>query len=95
MLAAYKEELAFGTQYQNEYHKFEAEQIAAGVPLSAPNFYDAFFAAHAPIASDPGLSDHVRITHIKPKTIWDYAPLTLFGLGLGVSLALLIRRKRA
>ncbi len=53
----FEAELDFGRRYQQAYQDFEARQIAAGVSLDDPHFYDAFHAEHGPIASPLGRAD--------------------------------------
>ena len=50
----FEAELAHGEAYQRAYQEFEEKQIAAGVPLDDPHFYDAFHAGREPIASPVG-----------------------------------------
>jgi hypothetical protein len=53
----FEAELAFGNHYQQTYQKYEAHRIAQGASIDDPHFYDAFHAAHGPIASPLGEAD--------------------------------------
>jgi hypothetical protein len=53
----FEEELAYGQDYRRAYQQYEKEQIARGISLDDPHFYDAFHAAHEPIASPVGPAD--------------------------------------
>ena len=80
MRQAHRDELAWGQSYQKAYQDYEAKQIAAGVPLSDPKFYGAFFAGRPPIASDVGDSDNLIV-------IAGRNPLPPILLGSGLLLA--------
>lgn len=84
--AAFHEELNFGLAYQAEYQRFEAAQIAAGVAIDDEDFYNAFDANHATIATPVGLEETLLMV---PKTDF-YAyqrrhrnACSVFGAGLG------------
>lgn len=47
-------ELAFGESYQHLYQQFDADRIAAEVPITDPEFFDDFHAQHPSIASPSG-----------------------------------------
>jgi hypothetical protein len=55
-------ELAYGQGYQEEYQRYEAEQIAKGRPIEDEHFYDEFLAGRPPIASPVGPEDEIRVT---------------------------------
>jgi len=57
----YADELAHGKRYQEAYREYEAQQVAAGVPLGSPKFYDNFDAEHGEIASPVGDADSFLI----------------------------------
>jgi hypothetical protein len=76
----HRDELAWGQAYQTAYHDYEAKQIASGVRLDDPKFYDAFFAGRPPIASDVGDSDDLIV-------IAGRNPLPPILLGAGLLLA--------
>jgi len=59
--AAFKADLKAGLDYQGAYQKYEAERIGKGDSIADPHFYDAFFAGHGEIASDPGLADSQKV----------------------------------
>jgi hypothetical protein len=50
----FEQELARGEGYQRAYQQYEADRLAAGVPIDDPHFFDAFHATHKPIASPVG-----------------------------------------
>ncbi len=85
----HRDELAWGIAYQTAYHDFEAKQIAAGVPLDDPHFYDAFFKDRPPIASDPGLADDLLVRHRQARLFSESLPLGMLGMGVGMLLALI------
>jgi tetratricopeptide (TPR) repeat protein len=93
MRKQHQAELAWGIDYQNAYHDYEARQIAKGVSLDDPNFYTEFFKNRPPIASRPGQSDDLVITHLKAANFADSAPLIVLGLGLGMLIALVLPEK--
>ncbi len=51
MQIKFEDELAFGLEYQESYQSFEASELAAGVPINAPGFFDQFYADGTTIAS--------------------------------------------
>src|SRR4051812_22342366 len=56
-------ELAYGENYQKEYQRYEADQIAAGRSIDDEHFDDAFHAGREPIASPVGPEDELRVTN--------------------------------
>jgi hypothetical protein len=50
-------ELAYGQAYQAEYRRYEADRVAAGVPLRDPRFYADFEGGRPPIATPPGAEE--------------------------------------
>lgn len=50
----FEAELAHGEAYQRAYQEYEERQLAAGVPLDDPHFYDRFHTGREPIASPVG-----------------------------------------
>ena len=93
MRQQHQDELAFGIGYQKAYQDYEAQQIAAGVSLDAPNFYAAFFKTHAPIASNPGQVDDLIVTHTQPRSFADYVPMMVLGIGLGTLASVVVPDK--
>lgn len=91
--STHKAELAWGRQYQQEYHDYEAKQIAAGVRLDDPHFYDVFFNDRKEIASDPGLADDMYVSEEHAKHWMDVVPLALVGTGVGMLLAIALPEK--
>lgn len=81
-------ELAWGKQYQQDYHDFEAKQIAAGMKLDDPHFYDAFFSGREQIASDPGMADDMYVGDEHASHWMDVLPLALVGCGVGMLLGI-------
>ena len=59
---SFDEELAHGEGYQRAYQEYEAEKIAAGVPIADAPFFDEFHAGREPIASPVGPEDTFAIT---------------------------------
>ena len=47
-------ELAHGEAYQRAYQEYEAQKIAAGVPITDEHSFDEFYAGREPIASPLG-----------------------------------------
>jgi tetratricopeptide (TPR) repeat protein len=90
MRAQHAAELAWGLAYQKEYQDFEASQIAAGVPLNESGFYSKFFQTRDSIASFPGLSDDIIVTHVQARSLGDVLPCLILGLGIGMVLGLVI-----
>jgi hypothetical protein len=88
MRARHLAELAWGTAYQKAYQDYEAAQIAAGVPLDRDDFYKAFFDAHPPIASAPGLADDAVINHLHVRDATDFLPMLSIVIGVGILLGL-------
>jgi hypothetical protein len=83
-------ELAFGESYQRAYQQFEADRIAAGVPITAPGFFDAFHAEHPPIASPSGPEEW--FAWVPPGKIWAFSSRQspawgLFVAGIAATLA--------
>lgn len=95
--ARHEAELAFGLRYQEERQRFEAERIAAGADIDAPDFFAefdrAFEAQHGPIASPLGGADLVRIRSPGPSPV-DLASVTLAAAGVGALLGLRYRTRR-
>jgi hypothetical protein len=86
-------ELAWGLAYQQAYQSYEAAQISAGVALNDPDFYTAFFRTHPSIASSPGLSDDAILTRTEARSLTDFLPCLVLGLGAGMALSTIIPEK--
>jgi len=69
-------------QYQDEYHAWEAKQIAAGVALDDPSFYTDFFKTRPSIASPVGHADEVETRFFAPDGVLDGIPAGLLVAGL-------------
>jgi hypothetical protein len=85
--------LAWGLAYQQAYQSYEAAQISAGVALNDPDFYTAFFRTHPSIASSPGLSDDAILTRTEARSLTDFLPCLVLGLGAGMALSTIIPEK--
>ena len=94
MRQKHRDELAWGEQYQKDYQAFEAKQIAAGVALDDPHFYDAFFAGRASIASDPGRVDDVEVVYKAPHGMIDALPTGLLAAGVVMMLGAFMTKQR-
>lgn len=96
--ARHDAELAFGLRYQEERQRFEAERIAAGADLDAPDFFAAFDrefeAEHGPIASPVGDADLRQVRGHGPSPV-DAISIGLAAAGLGALLGLRVRARRA
>jgi hypothetical protein len=88
MRQTHVKELAWGREYQRAYQDFEAGQIAAGIPLDDPKFYDPFFEDRAPIASSVGLADEVIVTRVRAGSVGDFLPCMLLGAGVFLAIGL-------
>jgi hypothetical protein len=79
-------ELAYGLRYQKDYQEYEAERIRAGHSLDDAHFYDAFDAAHGPIASPVGEEEKFVAERggFAGFTNW---PVAVFAAGVGAFLA--------
>jgi hypothetical protein len=55
------EQLKYGKDYQKDYQEYEEKRIKAGDSIDDAHFYDAFHAAHKPIASPIGSQDQYVI----------------------------------
>jgi hypothetical protein len=86
-------ELAWGMAYQKAHEDFEDSQIAAGVPINAPGFYNAFFRNRDSIASSPGLADDAVVTRVQAVSLIDLLPCLVLGCGVGMALGLAIPRR--
>jgi hypothetical protein len=75
-------ELAWARQYQDDYHAWEAKQIAAGVALDDPSFYTDFFKTRPSIASPVGHADEVETRFFAPDGVLDGIPAGLLVAGL-------------
>ena len=54
---SFEAELAHGEGFQRAYQEYEAQKIAAGVPIADEHFFDEFDAGREPIASPVGPED--------------------------------------
>lgn len=90
----HQKELAWGLRYQKEYQDYEAAQIAAGVSIEEPHFYDAFFANRPSIASAPGLADDFAVTRTKADGA-DVLPCIMLGAGLAMAMAVMFPGRAA
>lgn len=97
----FPKELAFGQRYQKDYQDYEARQIAAGVSIDDPHFYDVFEAEHGPIASPVGEEDQfvVEDDTIRPRQFipWQTGLFFagLFTLLLTIVVKYALNRKRS
>lgn len=99
MRARFEKELAFGQRYQREYQEYEAAQIAKGVSIDDPRFYDNFdFEARnkQSIATPPGEEEFTerRVYHLNS---WSNAPaavLLFAGIFAFVASALMLVSER-
>lgn len=94
----FEAELARGEAYQRAYQEYEEKQIAAGVPLDDPHFYDAFHAGREPIASPVGPEEW--FTWVPPGRKTEYATARarawgVVGAGLAALAAAAVIRRRA
>ncbi len=80
-------ELAWARQYQDDYHAWEAKQIAAGIALDDPSFYTGFFHGRPSIASPVGHVDEVEKRFFAPDSILDGAPAGVLLAGIFMLLA--------
>jgi tetratricopeptide (TPR) repeat protein len=87
----HRAELAWAHRYQEEYQAFEAQQIAAGVPMDDPAFYSPFRASHPPIASPVGSADTVTV--VSKHGFFNRLPMSLLAAGTVALLASLFLRK--
>jgi hypothetical protein len=76
-------ELEYGQAYQKAYQDYEAAQISRNVSLDDPQFYDAFFTQHAPIASPLGEADKFVV---EPQSFRGNWPPIVFFAGLAAFL---------
>jgi hypothetical protein len=93
----FEAELAYGQRYQDEYQRYEAEQIANGRSIEDEHFYDDFHVGRPPIASPIGPEDELRVTDgyewLQGPWVRLPAGLTLLGAGLAAfGVALSFRR---
>lgn len=89
----YQDELAFGLTYQASYQRFEEQQIAAGVPVDAPDFYAGFEQTAPKIATTPGREELMRYVPYQARNEYiDNAVRNwgLFGGGLGAFVTALL-----
>ncbi len=90
----FEAELTHGEAYQRAYQAYEAEKIAAGVPLSA-TFHDEFLKGRAPIASPSGteewyahIPEEAQVKHVAGHGLsWG-----LFAAGVAALLTALVFR---
>ncbi len=94
MRAQHAAELAWGIGYQKAYQDYEAGQIAAGLPLDAPDFYTTFFRRRPSIASSPGLSDDFILTQKEAGSLTDFLPCVVLGAGVAMAIALMLPEGR-
>jgi hypothetical protein len=93
----FEAELAHGEAYQRAYQEHEERQIAAGVALDDPHFYDAFHAGREPIASPVGPEEW--FAWVSPTKLAEYQAERrrawgLVGAGLAaLAVAALLRRR--
>jgi hypothetical protein len=96
--AAFDAELARGEGFQRDYQDYEAAQIAAGVPISDPHLFDAFYAGREPIASPVGPEEwFVWVPKSKMSaqaSRWG-KPWGLFGAGVAAMSTALISAARS
>src|SRR5262249_12603048 len=94
----FEAELTHGEAYQQAYQQYEAEKIAAGVPITDEHFFDDVLAGREPIASPvcpeewfggvPRAKMHEYAA--RRRTAWG-----MFGAGLAAMLVALLLRRRA
>lgn len=89
----FEAELAYGQDYQRDYQRFEIRQLAAGIPLAAPDFFADFHAGHPPVASPVGTEESYR--YVRRSLVQDYKnrvtlSVAIFGAGCGAMLPLLL-----
>lgn len=94
----FEAELAHGEAYQRAYQEYEERQIAAGVPLDDPSFYDHFHAGREPIASPIGPAEW--FVWVPRAKLYEYQAQRrrswgVVGAGLAALLAAVLIRRRA
>lgn len=90
---AFDAELAHGLRFRQEFQAYEAKQLADGVPITDPHFYDAFYADRQPIASPTGPEE--TFARVPRSRISAYAARRArgaLGAGIGALIAGLILR---
>jgi len=80
--ARYKSERAWADDYLSRYHDWEAKQIAAGIALDSPMFYEGFQRANVPLPSKIGNADIIAFRELIPgdslfEALLDVLPLSL------------------
>jgi hypothetical protein len=75
-------EMAFGRKYQQDYQAYEEKNIRDGFDPKERNFYFRFFNGRPNIASNPGLADDLVVTSVKPRSLLDFVPMVLLGIGV-------------
>lgn len=73
----HQSELAWARKYQDDYHAFEAQQIATGLALDSPGFYTPFFQNRPSIASPIGHADESATRFFAPDGPADALPAGL------------------
>jgi hypothetical protein len=91
----FEAELAYGQRYQNDYQDYEAKRIRAGVSLDDAHFYDAFDAAHGPIASPVGEEEKfdAETVDFLPFVRFVNWPIGVFTAGVAACLAACLVRR--
>jgi hypothetical protein len=89
--------LAEGLAWQESYQAYETTELAAGRPVSDPDFHRDFYDKNGAIASPLGRSELTRRTPRGMATEWAVAlmiSMSIFGMGLGCWLSAMMLPSR-
>lgn len=85
--ANFEAELARGEAWQAAFQAFEEQQLASGVPLNAPDFYDAFYAEYGRIETPSPGPDQVLMQDPDADNLFYLAARVLPTLSLTLGMA--------